>query len=588
MNYGHVEYLADKKLWRIQCEPHVSIRLKRTFAGLGKAARGHYLLSDTLANARDLEWFLDRYPMVVVDAKYLRERACAHIEQASLVDTLLQNRLPASPFELAIAAREYQRIAATMYLARGGLLLADDVGIGKTVSAICSFTDPRTRPVVVVTLTHLPRQWQREIDRFAPNLLTHIVTKGQPYDLTTGRNGRKNGRQMRFFDQLPDVLILNYHKITGWAETLSKVIGSVVYDECQELRTGVKGQSNKYEAAQILSAAAKFRIGLSATPIYNYGAEMYSVLDCIFPGELGTFSEFSEEWCGGQSELIKDPKAFSIFLRGEGMMLRRTRKDVGRELPECQSIPHYIDADTAALERLSSGCAELAKMILASSEINRGDKMRASEQLSNELRQATGIAKAPYVAEFVRMLLEAGEKKVVLYGWHRAVYSIFEDRLKQYKPVLYTGTESAAAKDKSKESFVNDPECRLLLISLRSGAGLDGLQQVCRTVVFGELDWSPGVMEQCIGRIYRDGQVDPVAAYYLICDYGSDPVMCDVIGVKAQQIQPIKDPDLELVETLEVDPDRIKNLARDYLRQVGISQRELNQGEPSQFEKATA
>jgi SNF2 family DNA or RNA helicase len=103
-------------------------------------------------------------------------------------------------------------------------------------------------------------------------------------------------------------------------------------------------------------------------------------------------------------------------------------------------------------------------------------------------------------------------------------------------------------------------------MSLRAGAGLDGLQSACRTVVFGELDWSPGVHEQCIGRVARDGQKDPVAAYFLIAEMGSDPVIADVLGVKTAQIEGIRDPDAALVEQ-QIDPDKVKRLAEAFLEQ---------------------
>jgi hypothetical protein len=61
-------------------------------------------------------------------------------------------------------------------------------------------------------------------------------------------------------------------------------------------------------------------------------------------------------------------------------------------------------------------------------------------------------------------------------------------------------------------------------MSLRAGSGLDGLQQVCKVGVFGELDWSPGIHDQCEGRYHRDGQTEPSVSYFLVSDVGSDPV----------------------------------------------------------------
>jgi len=194
--------------------------------------------------------------------------------------------------------------------------------------------------------------------------------------------------------------------------------------------------------------------------------------------------------------------------------------------------------------------------------------MLAAGQLDIKLRQATGIAKAPCVAAFVRMLVESGEK-VLLYGWHREVYGIWQQELANLSPAMYTGTESPRQKEHAIDAFVRD-ECRVLIMSLRSGAGVDGLQHACRTVVHGELDWSPRVHHQCDGRIHRDGQTEPVVSYYLYADHGSDPIMLDVLEVKRQQADGITDPDAPLVEAIQqVDPGHIRRLAEEYLKERG-------------------
>lgn len=562
--YGNVALEGSD--WVIECEPHVVLRLKRVFGKLSKSAHGKLKLSATPENTLDLQWFLQRYPMDVSPANELDARASHHRDAIALVDAMLERRVPAPAIDLAVPLREYQRIAAGIVLQTGSLLLADDVGLGKTASAIGIFSDPRTLPALVVTLTHLPRQWEAEIKRFAPRLRTHIIQKGTPYDLTT--LGRLKRQQLSLAGSFPDVIITNYHKLSGWAETLAPLVRSVVFDECQELRTG--NSSAKGAAAKHIASKAAFRMGLSATPFYNYGGELWNVMEVLKPGALGTEEEFTREWCtcGLAKPRIKDPKSFGTYVRESGLMLRRTRTDVGRELPALTKIPHHVDADTSVLDDVADKASELARIILQQGgQEFRGQKMMASEELSIRMRQATGIAKAPFVAEFVRLLVESGEK-VVLYGWHREVYSLWLERLAGLSPALYTGTESPAQKEEAKRRFVAG-ETPVLIMSLRSGAGVDGLQHVSRTVVFGELDWSPGVHEQCTGRIYRDGQREPVMAYYLIADSGSDPIVADVLGVKRQQIEGVRDPHGNLVEQLEGGEENVRRLAEAVLRERG-------------------
>lgn len=554
-----------KSIWEIEAQPHALIRLKRLF---GRAAKEHgkVRLKNTEEVCRDLVWFCQRFPLEVTPRDVMEGRARAFDERAQAVEDLLSGKIDPRPFDLAIPARTYQRVAADMALRSGGLLIADEVGIGKTVTAICTLMDPETRPALVVTLAHLPRQWERELHRFAPGLKVHVVRKGTPYDVTRRRRTPK-GQLSLVADSFPDVLIMNYHKLAGWADALAPKIRTVVFDEVQELR---RRESNKYKAAQHFAEQAALRIGLSATPIYNLGGEMWSVLNVLCPGGLGTWTEFIREWCGGMSNQgkakVQNPKAFGLALREQGLMIRRTRTDVGRELPELTKVIHHVEADAKALDDVADAAAELAKIILAQG--GKGlTKMRASEELDWRLRQATGIAKAPYIAEFVRMLVDNGEK-VVLYAWHREVHSLLRARLSSCTPVFYTGTESAAAKERSLHAFTQG-DAKVLIISLRSGAGLDGLQGYCRTIVFGELDWSPGIHEQCIGRVHRDGQGEPCVAYFLLSDTGSDPVVADALGLKRAQAEGVQDPEGALVEKLAAKTD-VKKLAAAYLEQRGI------------------
>lgn len=558
--YGTVT--LNGRQWVIETEPQVALRLKRVFQKVNKNQFGKLTLSASAENTRELAWFLQRYPMKLDggDQARLEELTEEHRQTEMLVSQVQAGDYVAPEFDLAIQPREYQRIAADLAMKTGRLLIADDVGLGKTCDAICTFTDPSNLPALVVTLAHLPKQWAREIEKFAPKLRTHVIKKGTVYDICKGKRGEK----LLF----PDVIVINYHKLGGWAETLAGVVKTVVYDEVQELR---RTESLKYAAAEHVSEGASLRIGLSATPIFNYGGEIFAVLSAIEPGCLGQRDEFMREWCDSymaDRPKIRDPKAFGSYLREQGLMIRRTRSDVGRELEPLTKIVQAVEADTEALSKIEDSAAELAKIILSQNTLKKGVKMHAAEELSNIVRQATGIAKAPYVADFVRMLAEA-EEPVLLYCWHREVYSILNAKLADLGPVMYTGSESPNQKQAAKEAFLNG-ESKILMMSLRAGAGLDGLQFKCRTVVFGELDWSPGVHEQCIGRVHRDGQTDPVMAYFLLSDYGSDPVMLDVLGVKKSQSQGIRDPNADLIETAQASIPDVKRLAESFLKQRGL------------------
>jgi SNF2 family DNA or RNA helicase len=398
-------------------------------------------------------------------------------------------------------------------------------------------------------------QWRDKFNEFAPDLSSHILRKGTPYELP------------RFFGRTPDVVISSYGRTTGgWAKILAEYCNLVVFDEVQELR---HMDTDRYKAAWELCQGIAYRLGLSATPIYNYGGEIFSIINLLRPGVLGDYFEFTTEWCsnGGQKAKLEDPKAFGTWARDNFVIVRHTRKEVGRELPAVTRIVQPIDSDSEQLATIKNAAADLARLILTSDTLEKGVKWEASRDLSVMLRKFTGIGKAPYAAEFVRMLLEQGEK-VVLCGWHRQVYDIWLERLAEFNPILYTGTETPAEKAAAKKKFV-DGDAQVLILSLRSGAGLDGLQEACNTIVFGELDWSDGVHEQCIGRIARDGQVDPVMAYFLVSNDGSDPTVVEMLGLKREQKEGIMNPTRDFLERLDDGGDHVKRLAEAYLKQIG-------------------
>jgi SNF2 family DNA or RNA helicase len=108
-------------------------------------------------------------------------------------------------------------------------------------------------------------------------------------------------------------------------------------------------------------------------------------------------------------------------------------------------------------------------------------------------------------------------------------------------------------------------------MSLRSGAGVDGLQKRARVGIFGELDWSPTVHEQAIGRLARDGIEDPPVIYFLNSANGTDPLILEKLQIKRQQQEPMLSKDGQMFAPAAQDPNRARRLAE---RILGITPEE--------------
>jgi hypothetical protein len=552
--YGTLHYHAlrnERPIWSIDATPHVKITIKRVLPRVRATAQGKLRITDTLDVARDLAWVHSRYPLDMDDrtACALAERVDRYVERESFVNGILSGH-PGTALAVTPARppRDYQTKFVNLARQMKRLVLGDAWGLGKTCSGLLVLSEPDTLPALMVTLTHLPEQWIDELEMTWPGMLGHILTSTSPYDLRERCGGR-----------IPDVIVTNYHKLAGWSHALAGQIRAVVFDEVQELRTGTG--SAKGAAAANLAAEANYAIGLTPGMIYNYGDEAWNIYNILDPGFLGTREEFGREWCS-TGNIITDPEAFGTYLRRSGRFLRRTRADVGREIPEPIQVRQEVDTDPQKLHELAGDTLQIAKLIL-SADSSSTQRWQARGDLDWRLRQATGIAKAPYVAAFVRMLLES-EDRVLMFGWHRHCYDIWAELLADFNPVLYTGSESPKQKRASEKAFCGGP-ARVMMMSLRSGAGLDGLQRYCSVGVFGELDWSPEVHNNCIGRLARDGgkSDSAVVAYFMVSGEGADPVMEDVLGLKRAQSEPIRDPGApRLKPAPQVGIDHLRLLAQ--------------------------
>lgn len=555
--YGSVTLSPDESQWLItRAEPHVSIRLKQLFPCIPKAAVPPYRLPHNLVADTDLDWFMQRYPLDISEPDRLALLAGHQSflqRQAEMERILMPDYVPpgAAALREGQQLRPYQWQAIEVLRRRGRLILGDEGGLGKTYTAAGFLVvEPSALPAAVVCDAHMQRQWKEKVEAFT-HLRVHLIRKGTPYDLPPA-----------------DVYVYRISQVAGWADIFATgFFRSVTYDEPQSLRTGAG--TAKGAACRVLSRHTTYHLGLTATPVYNYGDEMWHIMQFIDDTALGQWPEFEREWCdaiGNGKYRIKNPKALGTYLREQYVMLRRLKADVGQQLPAVSRIVEHIGYDEKAVAAVEDLARALAIKATTGSFIERGS---AARDLDIMMRQATGVAKARTVAAFARMIVEAGEA-VVLWGWHRDVYDIWNVELADLNPAMYTGSESASQKEAAKARFLNG-ETDLLVMSLRSGAGVDGLQHRCATGIFGELDWSPGIHQQCIWRLDREGQQQPVTVFFLVTDDGSDPPMMDVLGIKASEARHIVDPHLG-VEVRENDTSHLRRLVERYLdRKKGMA-----------------
>ena len=519
--YGTLSYNRRSRCWVVKGDPSVTEMCKRLFPGSAGSKRGEARFPAHRRTAGELCWLMMRFPLTVKMADLpLWDKAVADA-RAYAVRQEQASRMPGrmTPPEGTFTGElmAFQQEGLAFLLQHDRCLLADEMGLGKTVQALSWLASTGLFPALVIPPAHLTRNWQEEITRFlrvdgAPPRV-HVIRGLTPYALPEA-----------------DVYVMHYLLLRGWKEALPTLpFRAVIFDEIQELRhTGTE----KYSAASLLSESCEHVIGLSGTPIYNRGGEIWNVINILDYHFLGDWESFSREWCYGYGNaVVVKPDLLGAYLRREGLMLRRTKQEVLKELPPKRRLVQELDWNDKVYARLMEPILPELLRWRSDGTLTASARAMLEEQISQRARQATGVAKAPYVCQFVRALLEGGEK-VLLFAHHHEVMDIYKKELHAFAPGFITGRETSAMKDRAVERFMTG-KTDLVCISLRAASGLNLQRATC--VVFGELDWSPAVHSQAEDRAHRIGQEDSLLCYYLVSPQGSDAAMQEALGLKVSQ-----------------------------------------------------
>ncbi|MCX5743759.1 MAG: DEAD/DEAH box helicase, partial [Proteobacteria bacterium] len=433
-------------------------------------------------------------------------------------------RRPASfvpPLGLAADLRPYQRdgVAWLQHLREidAGGVLADDMGLGKTLQTITHVLTEKQngrldRPAMIVTLTSLVGNWQREIAKFAPTL-TAVAHHG-PH--------RHAGMAA-----LPnhDIIITTYPLVARDREELAKIpLHLLVLDEAHAIKNH---DAQAAEAVRCLDA--RHRVCLSGTPIENHLGELWSMFDFLNPGLLGTRDEFTHQLRIPIEERGDKVRLDALRARVRPYILRRTKDAVAPELPAKTMIVRAIELTGAQRELYESirvsAHADVRKHIkahgLAGSHIAILDALLKLRQVccdprlvtSEAAREVTGSAKLELLLDMVQQQLGDGRRILIFSQFARMLGLVSEGLLsKGIGHVTLTG--STPDRQKPVDAFQNG-RADVFLISLKAGgAGLN--LTGADTVIHYDPWWNPAAQAQATDRAHRIGQTKAVFVYDLI------------------------------------------------------------------------
>ncbi len=506
------------------------------------------IVPDTVQNVEKIKWIMDRYPLEI-RSKSIWHRKVRKVIVPQKKWTRIEKLRKATPGpQFRGNLLDFQREGLDFLLkSYGNALLADEMGLGKTVQTLAYLaTEKQTFPVLIVAPLVTLNNWQRETQKFLKKRSRNGKISEDEYPssvlIRTGK-AQELGKY--------DVYIINYDLLHKRIDDLSKLnIKTIVCDEVQHLRSKT---TKKYTAVKKLAAldSVKYRVGLSGTPIYNRGSEIWPIVDILRPGLLGTFDEFCEYFCyvneKGKAIVLENKRASLGEELRKHVMLRRKKSDVLKELKDKVRYKELIDSDINYYQ------TELGKIWerLEAEQKNATsafDKFSSYKRAIQSERQAAGVAKVPHVIEFVKNIMEI-EESVVVFCHHKAIHELLHRSLSEYAPASIIGGQSDKERQEGIDRFQNG-ETKLIIAGLRAGNVGINLSRA-RYVIFAELDWSPAIHRQAEDRLHRIGQKNTVFAYYLMGNGTLDDHVANVLVDKSYEIDAIMDEKAETFENKE-------------------------------------
>jgi SNF2 family DNA or RNA helicase len=402
----------------------------------------------------------------------------------------------------------YQVANMDYALARKNVLIADEPGLGKTMQAIAIANEMQAERVLVICPATIRLQWVAKIQEWSTMRWPYVI-----HPILTGRNGVNPRAQWT-------VVSYDLARTEGIGRALaSGTYDLLILDEAHYLKTidaartravfgGGEEQLNEPLAGQSSRVVA-----LTGTPLPNRPRECYTLARNLCWDALDWYSEerFTQRFNPSRMGQTDDGRVFVDERVGRTFELQaRLRtyfmcRHLKREVLPQLKMPVY---DLIQLEETKAVKQALAveRLLDIDPETLEGADMTVLGHIA-EARRLMGEALAPQIVEHVRMLLDGGATKLVLFAWHLSVLDTLSDGLRHYGLVRVDGKTSASQKLERVNRFRKDPAVRLIIgNTLSLGTGTDGLQEVSNHALICEPDWVPGNNIQAFDRLDRGGQ----------------------------------------------------------------------------------
>ena len=419
-------------------------------------------------------------------------------------------------------ARDYQKLGIDFLIANAssGALLADDMGLGKSLE-ITKACRALRRKTIIVCPAHVRGTWERPKGFFDPADKGGELAKWWPDAVVAAPYGVK---PKGLIDPAANVVVLHYDIIHAWVEELLKWVGdesfTIAFDEIHVL---LNPTSRRSKACRALAHLAAGRMGATGTPPTDRVKDLYNVVDTLSPGRFGDFFPYAIRHCAAHKADVRGPSGTTqtvwlfdgrsnlpeLRTRIEWFTLRRTKREVLKELPALTR--EIVDIEIKADSRATVN----ARVV--------GDKRRMRAALD-----AAADGKLKSVISRCRNHLEQGQR-IVVGTYRREVCEKIADALSEIAPTEFIHGGVALPRRGKIVDKLNKTEgaCALVANIDATSTGIDFT--FASRMVIAELVWETREMSQFESRVHRYGAKEPVAIEYIIARGTGDELILHAV-----------------------------------------------------------
>ena len=424
-------------------------------------------------------------------------------------------------------------------------ILADDMGLGKTTATIIAALETGVKKILIICPASLKLNWQREIENYTDRSV--YISEGKK------------------FSTEDDFVIVNYDILKNFYD-LKNIDDSlitqgdfdlIILDEAHYVSNA---KANRTKLVNSFCKKPKYLWLLTGTPMTNRPMNYFNLLSLIESPVAQNWMAYAIRYCQGYQFTAGTRKIWNVSGasnleelrdRTSRQVLRRLKTDV-LDLPDKIISPVYMRLKSKMYEALMGEYYEWY-------DKNEDERKSLTVQFSKlmKVRQVIADEKVKNTIELAENIIEQGKKVIIFSNFTDSLNKIV-DHFKKVS-VKLDGSTTKPARQKAVDDFQENDKVKVFVGNTKA-AGVGITLTAAEAVIFNDISFVPGDMEQAEDRAYRYGQKNSVSVYYPLFENTIEAIIYDMVNAKKQNIETVMGDNIDTGDFVEELMNKINSL----------------------------